>query len=110
MTSTGYPVLDTILACIVAETHKVETTEYNACSACGEYGDGPTNTWECGDCGETVMRFRGDGDVSCDCGAQYNSSGQRLRDDWRGNSSTWDEDMDDMEGFERQHAGDDYDY
>lgn len=66
-------------------------------------GDGPTNTWPCGRCGATVERWRGEYDVSCpNCGAQYNAFGQRLRDDWRGNQSTWDEDMDDLEGFERQ--------
>lgn len=42
---------------------------------------GPTNTWECGDCGDTVERYRGEGDVYCGCGALYNASGQRLRDD-----------------------------
>lgn len=67
-----------------------------------DYDDKPTHTWTCEKCKRTVMRFRGEGDVSCDCGAQYNSSGQRLRDDWRGNESTWNDDVDDMEGFERQ--------
>ena len=41
----------------------------------------PTNTWTCGDCGETVARYRGQGDVFCECGALYNAGGQRLRDD-----------------------------
>lgn len=45
-------------------------------------------------------------EVSCPCGAEYNAGGQRLRDDWRGNSSTWDEDVSDLEGYELQHAGD----
>lgn len=61
-----------------------------------------THTWECGRCGKKVKRYRGQRDVTCACGAEYNSFGQRLRDDWRGNSSTWDADVDDMEGFERQ--------
>lgn len=104
--STGFPVLDTIMACREAETHKVETGEFGECAACGEYGDGPTNTWICGSCGDVVMRFRGEGDVSCDCGAQYNASGQRLRDDWRGNPSTWDDEVGDLEGYEIQHAND----
>lgn len=65
---------------------------------------GPTNTWECGACGRTVERWRGEYDVSCECGAQYNASGQRLRDDWRGNASTWDDEVGDMDGYERQHA------
>ena len=64
--------------------------------------DEPTNTWTCSDCGAECDRYRGQGDVTCFCGAQYNAFGQRLRDDWRGNSSTWDDCVDDMEGFERQ--------
>lgn len=67
----------------------------------------PTNTWPCKDCGETVERYRGQSDVDCHkCGACYNAGGQRLRDDWRGNPSWWDEDVDDLEGYERQHAND----
>jgi hypothetical protein len=105
----NYPVLDMILACTEAGTHKADTDEFGACAECGEHGDGPTNTWKCQDCDTEVFRFRGEGDVSCDCGAQYNACGQRLRDDWRGNMSNYDDDMDDMEGFERQQlALDDY--
>ncbi len=39
----------------------------------------------------------------CACGAWYNAFGQRLRDDWRGNPA-WNgqDDLDDLEGFERQ--------
>jgi len=64
----------------------------------------PNLDWEgiCEQCGRTVSRFRGEGDVGCECGAEYNCFGQRLRDDWRGNSSNWDDDVSDMEGFERQ--------
>jgi uncharacterized Zn finger protein (UPF0148 family) len=41
--------------------------------------DGPTNSWQCENCGENVQRFRGEGDVQCPgCGQQYNSFGQRL--------------------------------
>ena len=65
-----------------------------------------TSTWKCGDCGKTVTRYRGQYDVDCACGATYNASGQRLRDDWRGNSSNWDSDVSDMDGFERQYAYD----
>jgi hypothetical protein len=101
-----YPVLDNIMACRKAETHKVETDEWGACLACGEHGDGPTNWWTCGDCGETVYRFRGDYDVDCDCGARYNASGQRLRDDWDSNPSWYDDEIGDLEGYEMQHAGD----
>jgi hypothetical protein len=105
MAGTGFPALDAILACREAETHNHDG-EFGACTACGEYGDGPTNSWVCGVCGDTVYRFRGESDVSCDCGAQYNAGGQRLRDDWRGNPSTWDSEIGDMEGYEMQHGGD----
>lgn len=71
----------------------------------------PTREWECGQCGRTVQRWRGQGDVDCECGACYNSFGQRLRDDWRGNSSWYDDDVSDMEGFERQQLSyEQYDY
>ena len=66
----------------------------------------PTNSWDCEVCGETCERYRGQYDVSCVCGAQYNAGGQRLRDDWRGNPSTWDDDISDLEGYEIQHGGD----
>lgn len=60
--------------------------------------------FDCTQCGAVVMRWRGVAtEPSCDeCGAQYNASGQRLRDDWRGNRSTWDENVGDLEGFEEQ--------
>lgn len=62
--------------------------------------------WTC-DCGDTVERYRGQSDVSCsECGAWYNASGQRLRDDWMGNASNWDDNVSDMDGFEAQYAGD----
>lgn len=67
--------------------------------------DGST-TWACGKCGATVTRYRGQSDVDCDCGACYNAGGQRLRDDWRGNMSNYDDEIGDMEGYEAQHAGD----
>lgn len=64
----------------------------------------PVPTWSkpCERCGETVERYRGEGDVSCVCGAQYNAGGQRLRDNWQDNPAWSDDDMDDMEGFERE--------
>lgn len=63
--------------------------------------------WDCGRCGTEVQRYPGEGDVSCpNCDAQYNASGQRLRDDWRGNMSNYDDEIGDMEGFEDQYAGD----
>jgi hypothetical protein len=68
--------------------------------------EGPTRTWKCG-CGATVERWRGQGDVSCDrCGAWYNAGGQRLRDDWADNPSWKYGDVDDLTGYEIQHAGD----
>ena len=64
----------------------------------------PTWTKEC-DCGATVERYRGQGDVTCHrCGAWYNAGGQRLRDDWYDNPSWMDEDIDDLTGYEMQHA------
>jgi hypothetical protein len=65
-------------------------------------------TWEkpCERCKRTVTRWRGMSDVSCECGAEYNAGGQRLRDDWRGNPSAWDEEVSDLDGYEIQHAGD----
>ena len=59
--------------------------------------------WDCERCGQEVRRYRGQSDVDCDnCGACYNASGQRLRDDWRGNPSVYDDEIDDMEGYEIQ--------
>lgn len=68
--------------------------------------DEPTRTWNC-DCGELMARYRGQGDQCCPtCGQWFNACGQRLRSDWAANPSTWDEDVDDLEGFELAHAGD----
>lgn len=65
-------------------------------------------TGTCEACGSEVSRYRGEDDIECRCGAQYNASGQRLRDDWRGNPSTWDDDIGDLGGYEIQHAGGDW--
>jgi predicted ATP-dependent serine protease len=62
----------------------------------------PTRTWKCEKCGRTIERYRGMDDIQCVCGAWYNSFGQRLRDDWQGNPSNYDEDIGDLEGFEIQ--------
>ena len=62
--------------------------------------------WDCERCGEIVVSVRGD--VGCDCGAQYNAAGQRLRDDWRGNPSCWDDDISDLDGYEMQHLREEY--
>jgi len=67
--------------------------------------EGPTNTWACA-CGRTVERWRGEPTVSCPCGAEYNASGQRLRDDWAGNPSNYDSEVSDLDGYEMQHADD----
>ncbi|UVK59875.1 hypothetical protein SEA_ALEEMILY_135 [Gordonia phage Aleemily] len=61
--------------------------------------------WDCDRCGTEVRRYRYMSDVDCgNCGACYNASGQRLRDDWRGNPSTYNDEVGDLEGFEMQHA------
>lgn len=65
--------------------------------------DRPTWRKPCERCGATVERWRGQGDIDCrHCGASYNAGGQRLRDDWRGNPAWADDELDDVEGFERQ--------
>ena len=58
--------------------------------------------WDCEQCGREVTRCTGQSDVDCECGACYNASGQRLRDDWRSNPAWSDPDFEggDMEGFE----------
>lgn len=62
----------------------------------GEDRDRPTGWWHCQACGVHMDRWRGQGDQTCDCGAEYNASGQRLRDDWRSNPAWDDDDIDDM--------------
>lgn len=52
------------------------------------------------ECGESLVAYGGYDEFSCDCGAEYNIWGQRLRSGWRDNPSNWDEDVDDMEGYE----------
>ncbi|AXH46829.1 hypothetical protein SEA_ACOLYTE_86 [Mycobacterium phage Acolyte] len=65
------------------------------------------SAWDCDRCGNEIRRYRGQSDVDCSqCGACYNAGGQRLRDDWRGNASNYDDEVGDLEGFELQHAGD----
>jgi hypothetical protein len=61
------------------------------------------SAWDCDECGNEVRRYRGQSDVDCNnCGACYNAGGQRLRDDWRGNESSYNDEVGDMEGFEAQ--------
>jgi hypothetical protein len=67
----------------------------------------PTWVKPCGRCGTRMERWHGQSIVTCDkCHADHNAFGQRLRDDWYGNSSNWDEDVSDMDGYEMQYAGD----
>lgn len=62
--------------------------------------------WPCKRCGTKVYSFAGR-DADCkNCGACYNGSGQRLRDDWRSNPSCYDDEIGDLEGYEMQHAND----
>lgn len=68
----------------------------------------PTRTWEC-NCGRTIERYRGQDDILCECGQWFNSFGQRLRDDWKGNPSNYNDDIGDMEGFEIQYLREDWD-
>lgn len=63
-------------------------------------------SFDCDRCQKEVTTSGGH-DVTCqNCDAEYNGSGQRLRDDWRGNPSNYDDEIGDMEGYEMQHAGD----
>lgn len=70
----------------------------------------PEPTWskacEAPGCPGSVERYRGEGDVTCSEGDHsYNAGGQRLRDNWRNNPAWGDDDMDDMEGYEREMLG-----
>lgn len=61
----------------------------------------------CDNCGTLIQRFRGENDLDCRCGAIYNSSGQRLRDDLRTrvNPSEFDDNIDDLTGDELSYRG-----
>lgn len=61
---------------------------------------GPTRWWHCGACGAHLERYRGGGDMACNCGAEYNAFGQRLADNWRSNASLYDDEIGDLEGYE----------
>lgn len=68
--------------------------------------DSAAPTWvkEC-ECGHRLERWRGETHVECQkCGAQYNAAGQRLRDNWRGNPSNYDDEIGDLEGMEQMEA------
>ena len=59
------------------------------------------------DCGEDLLAYGGYDEFECEkCGAEYNIFGQRLRSDWRNNRSNWDDEVDDMTGYELAYAGD----
>lgn len=65
----------------------------------------PTNWFDC-QCGTHIEAH---GDVDCPrCGASYNAFGQRLRNDWRSNPSWGDDEIDDIEGFERSQIAREY--
>ena len=78
---------------------KVDTNHFNTCDGRMMRG----SQWECGKCKKPVESLGGR-DVDCSCGASYNGSGQRLRDDWRDNPSNYDDEIGDLEGYELQHA------
>lgn len=60
----------------------------------------PTNAWTCS-CGHKMARYRGQSDQDCPgCGQWFNACGQRLRNDWMNNASTYDEGIGDLEGWE----------
>lgn len=78
-----------------------EQEEYLA----SEYPEGNhqiTRVFRCDNCHRIIERWRGEDDLQCQCGAWYNTFGQRLRDDWQGNPSNYDSNIGDMEGFEMQ--------
>jgi len=80
--------------------------ESTRCRCGRDYRRYSLNEWDCDRC-RTTVSSHGGRDTSCSkCGAQYNGSGQRLRDDWRSNPSTYNDDIGDLEGLEIQHAGD----
>lgn len=63
----------------------------------------------CDGCGRSFQYWVWDrGDIQCDCGRIYNAFGQRLRDDLysRPNPSDWDDNINDMEGYEMAYGGD----
>lgn len=67
-------------------------------------GEVPAWTMKCS-CGAKLERWHRQEYVDCSrCGAEYNSSGQQLTSDWRGNSSWWDDEVGDLEGDTIQHA------
>lgn len=80
----------------------------NNCQECRD-NDGlpeqgwPRRWWHCTKCGAHMDSYGSD--LQCPgCGAWFNTFGQHLRDDWAGNPSRWDEAIDDLTGYEIQHA------
>ena len=69
-------------------TDEVDENDMLECFACEADNDWvghligcsrETPMWQkaCGDCLQTVERWRGQGDVTCECGAEYNTFGKR---------------------------------
>lgn len=85
---------------------KTVTTLCAACHAAQCDCDVRTYTlvsFDCDKCKKEVTT-NGGRDVDCRaCGACYNGSGQRLRDNWRDNPSNYDDEIGDLEGYEMQH-------
>jgi hypothetical protein len=57
------------------------------------------HSWTCQNC-PRIVSSSGGYDTECDCGAQYNAFGQRLRYDWRDNMSNYDDEVSDLDGYE----------
>ncbi len=80
--------------------------EATLCSCIDDYRRYSIREWDCDNCKRTVASHGGRDTECTNCGAQYNGSGQRLVDDWRGNPSLYNDDIGDMEGHEIQHSVD----
>lgn len=61
-------------------------------------------SWSCQSCRGTVIADNSWTVTCLQCGAQYDGSGHRLRDDWADNPSVYDEEIGDMEGYEIEQA------
>ena len=66
----------------------------------------PPRTFHCTQCDKHLERHTGEDDISCPrCLTEHNAFGQALRVGWRDNPSTWDDDVNDLEGFEQAETG-----
>lgn len=69
-----------------------------------DMGDGPVRTFPCKNCKSKVEVWGPGEDTECPrCHTEYNAFGQELRSDWRSNPSNYDDDISDLEGYERSH-------